>query len=274
MPEGPEVETVRRTLQPQVLGRRLGEAWVSAMALRRPVEAADFRVLQGKRVEGTGRHGKLLWLHLEGEGGIWVRLGMTGRLLVQDAKVEKHPHTHVVIPLDDGREELRYVDVRRFGEVVPYQDAALREAERARMGPDPLTWSEAERRQVAEKFKTTQRTLKEALLDQSLLAGVGNIYASEALFAARLSPFKTGCRTSKPALHRLLEATETVLQKAVAHRGTTFSDFVDSSGGEGQNLQHVAVFWREGEPCASCGRAIEKVVQGGRSTYFCRKCQR
>lgn len=274
MPEGPEVETVRRTLEPMVQGRCLGPAWVSALSLRRSVRAADFRALRGKRVVGTGRHGKLLWLNLEGEGGIWVRLGMTGRLLVQNAEAEKHPHTHVIIPLDGGDEELRYVDVRRFGEVVPYLQAAEREAECARMGPDPLTWGAAERSQVAEKLKRTQRALKEALLDQSLIAGVGNIYASEALFEARISPFKKGQQTSKTALHRLLDATEAVLRKAVEHRGTTFSDFVDSSGGEGQNLQHVAVFWRSGEPCLVCGRAIEKAVQGARSTYFCRKCQR
>lgn len=274
MPEGPEVETVRRTLHPMVEGRRLGAAWVSDFALRRPVKAADFSNLVGKKVVETGRHGKLLWLEAEDKRGLWVRLGMTGRLLVQNAKEERHPHTHVVIPLDDGREELRYVDVRRFGEVVPYGAPSLLEAECARMGPDPLTWGDEERLQVAAKLKRTQRSLKEALLDQSLIAGVGNIYASEALFEARISPYKKGHRASKPALLRLLEATESVLRKAVKHRGTTFSDFVDSTGGEGQNLQHVAVFWRAGEPCPNCTRPIEKAVQGGRSTYFCRKCQR
>lgn len=274
MPEGPEVETVRRTLHPMVEGRRLGEAWVSDLALRRPVRATDFSGLVNQKIIGTGRHGKLLWLDVEKAGGIWVRLGMTGRLLVQRSTEEKHPHTHVVIPLDEGTEELRYVDVRRFGEVVPYADTTLLQAERARMGPDPLTWNEDERVLVATKLKQTQRALKEALLDQSLIAGVGNIYASEALFEARISPFKKGQRASKAALLRLLDATEAVLRKAVKHRGTTFSDFVDSSGGEGQNLQHVAVFWRENEPCPSCLRPIEKAVQGGRSTYFCRKCQR
>lgn len=274
MPEGPEVETVRRTLHPLVEGRRLGAPWVSRFKLRTPVTKKQLQPLVGRRVVGTGRHGKLLWLDVEGGGGLFVRLGMTGRLLVEPREKERHPHTHVIIPLDEGERELRYVDVRRFGEVVPFADERARDDERRRMGPDPLTWSDAERARAGERIRKTQRTLKDALLDQSLLAGVGNIYASEALFVARLSPFRRGCETSKRAIERLLDAAREVLEQAVIHRGTTFSDFVDSTGGEGDNLSHLHVFWREGEPCPSCGRPIERAVQGARSTFFCRKCQR
>lgn len=274
MPEGPEVETVRRTLEPLVEGRRLGAPWVSRHKLRTPTTKRALAAVTDRRVTGTGRHGKLLWLDVEGGGGLMVRLGMTGRLVVEARDAPRHPHTHVVIPLDDGAQELRYVDVRRFGEVVPYKDAKERDEERARMGPDPLTWTPEERARVKARLRSTTRTLKDALLDQSLLAGVGNIYASEALFVARLSPFKRGCDTSPRALERLLDAVQEVLEKAVVHRGTTFSDFVDSTGGEGGNLEHLLVFQREGEPCPSCGRGVEREVQGARSTFFCPRCQR
>jgi formamidopyrimidine-DNA glycosylase len=274
VPEGPEVETVRRTLHPQVLGRLVSKVWVSSKKLRTPVRSASFRRLLGRPITGTGRHGKLLWLDMAGAGGVLIRLGMTGRVLIQPSTSPRPPHTHVVMTFDEGADELRYVDPRRFGEVVPFSsDDELGEV-RANMGPDPLAWTAEERRRVLTSLRSTQRTLKDALLDQRLLSGVGNIYASEALFVARISPTTRGCDASSPALRRLLQAVEHVLTQAVVHRGTTFADFVDASGGEGQNLAHLQVFWREGEPCTRCQRPVERMVQGARSTFYCRACQR
>lgn len=274
MPEGPEVETVKRSLEPRVVGRRLGEAWVSPYALRRRVEERALSRLVGRKIVALGRHGKLLWLDVEGGGGLMVRLGMTGRLLVEKKRAPRHPHTHVVFSLDEGASELRYVDVRRFGEVVPFASRRDLDEERARMGPDPLTWTEEERQVVIERLKRTTRSLKDALLDQTLVAGVGNIYASEACFEARLLPTRRGARVAKKDLDRLTQAVRVVLERAVQHCGTTFSSFVDGSGRPGGNLAHLKVFMREKERCVRCGGTVRRIVQGGRSTFLCRGCQR
>lgn len=273
MPEGPEVETVRRSLEPLLVGRTLGAGWVSRHKLRTPVRTRQLAFLDGRRVLTLGRHGKLMWLDAEGGGGLLLRLGMTGKFLVEPREKARHPHTHVVVPLDDGAEELRYVDVRRFGEVVPFKRAAERDAERARLGPDPLSWTSEERALVVEKLKRTKRSLKDALLDQSVVAGVGNIYACEALFVAGLSPLAKGTSVSRAALDELAGAVERVLVEAVEHCGTTFSDFVDALGERGSYISHVHVFQREGQPCPRCGRPVERIVQGARSTFLCRRCQ-
>lgn len=273
MPEGPEVETVRRSLVPLLVGRTLGRAWVSRNKLRTPVTTRQLAFLEGRRVLGLGRHGKLMWLDAEGGGGLLLRLGMTGKFLVEDQGVPRQAHTHVVLPLDDGNKELRYVDVRRFGEVVPFADARRRDEERARLGPDPLSWTPEQRAAVVERLKATKRSLKDALLDQSVIAGVGNIYACEALFLAGLSPLARGSSVPRAGLEALTSAAEQVLVAAVEHCGTTFSDFVDALGERGMNLAHVHVFQREGLPCPRCGRPVERIVQGARSTFLCRRCQ-
>lgn len=273
MPEGPEVETVRRSLEPLLIGARLGTGWASRDKLRTPVTTRQLQPLAGRRVTGLGRHGKLLWVDVEGGAGLLVRLGMTGRLLVHDAREPRAPHTHVVFPLDGGERELRYVDVRRFGEVTPFAGLLERDAERCRLGPDPLSWDDEGRTQVIDRWRATARTLKDALLDQACVAGVGNIYACEALFLAGLSPLARGIDVSRVRLAVLAERVEEVLQRAVEHRGTSFSDFVDGVGERGQHLAHVYVFQREGEPCPTCGDPIVRIQQGGRSTFLCRRCQ-
>lgn len=273
MPEGPEVETVRRTLEPLLVGRTLGAGWASPQKLRTPVTTRQLAFLDKRRVLGLGRHGKLMWLDAEGDVGLLLRLGMTGKFLVEPREKPRHPHTHIVFPLDDGSEELRYVDVRRFGEVVPFKSAKERDAERERLGPDPLSWTSEQKAFVVEKLKATKRSLKEALLDQGVVAGVGNIYACEALFVAGLSPLAKGTSVPRAALEELVTAVERVLHEAVEHCGTTFSDFVDALGERGTYISHVHVFRREGEPCPRCGRPVERIVQGGRSTFLCRRCQ-
>lgn len=272
MPEGPEVETIRRTLEPLLLGRTLGRPVVSRKGLRTPTSSARLRPLEGRTVTALGRHGKLMWIDVDDGQGLLVRLGMTGRLVVEPPDAPLAPHTHVRVPLDDGG-ELRYVDARRFGEVVRFATAAERDEERARMGPDALTLDAEGRRRAVASLRATRRSLKDALLDQALLAGVGNIYAAEALFVARLSPFRRGADLDDERAGRLLDAVASVLAQAVAHRGTTFSDYVDGAGERGGNLEHVQVFQREGEPCHVCGRAIAREVQGQRSTFWCRRCQ-
>lgn len=273
MPEGPEVETVRRTLLPLVVGARLGRARVSKLALRTPITARDLAFLEGAVVDDVGRHGKLLWLRC-GDAGLCVRLGMTGRLTVEPRRTTALKHTHVRIPLDDGSRELRFCDPRRFGEVVPFAAVADLDAERARMGPDGIALDEPGRQQVARALQRTSRSVKDALLDQGIVAGVGNIYASEACFIASIDPTRRGTSLNDDEALALVRAAETALHTGVQNRGTSFSDYVDADGQRGDNASALLVFQREGEPCVRCGTAVARCVQGARSTFFCPGCQR
>lgn len=273
MPEGPEVETVRRSLEPLLVGRTFGRPSVSKKALRTPTSTKKLAPIAGGRVVALGRHGKLMWIDV-GDRGLMVRLGMSGRVLVaRTAQDDVAPHTHVRIPLDDGS-ELRYVDPRRFGEVSYYPSRAALDEERARMGPDALGLDDTTRAIAIARMRSSARTLKDVLLDQTVLAGVGNIYAAEALFVARVSPFLQGKKLDDTRAMTLVRAVEEVLAQAVARRGTSFSNYVDALGVEGDNIDHVWVFQREGEACRVCGTTVSRKVQGARSTFFCRRCQR
>jgi formamidopyrimidine-DNA glycosylase len=282
MPEGPEVETVRRTLLPLVIGARLGVATVSAQPLRTPITSADLAFLQGRRVVDVGRRGKTLWLRVDDErdgDGVVVRLGMTGQLTVTSTSAPLLPHTHVRVPLigDDGHAtgtELRFRDPRRFGEVVPFRGDAGLQALCAGLGPDGLALDDDDRAAVAAALRRTSRAIKEALLDQRLVAGVGNIYAAEACFLAGLAPTRKGTSLTRAEAARLVAGVEETLAQGVRHRGTSFSDYVDAAGDVGDNAQHVWVFQREGEPCRRCGTPIARIVQGARSTFWCPQCQR
>lgn len=272
MPEGPEVETTRTSLLPALLGRVVLGAWISGKRMRAPLRCAQLQPLVGRAVVALGRRGKALWIDVEGGAGVLVRLGMTGRLVVEAGEARRAPHTHVALALMGGH-ELRFVDARRFGSVVPYRAPAARDALLADVGPDVLTLDDAGRRAVVDALRATERTLKDALLDQRLLAGVGNIYASEALFRARLSPYLRGRQLGAAAAARLVAAAEATLADAVRHRGTSFSDYVDGRGEQGDNLAYLYVFAREGEPCRVCGAAVRRRTQGQRSTYLCPACQ-
>jgi formamidopyrimidine-DNA glycosylase len=274
VPEGPEVETIRRSLLPLLRGRRLAEARVSNKKLREPTTARALQIVLGRRVTGLDRRGKLLLIDVEGERGLFVRLGMTGKLVVANAREAPPLHTHVRISLDAGDEELRYTDARRFGSVVPFADAHTRAAALDAIGPDGLSLTGRARALASERLGSTARSLKDALLDQTVVAGVGNIYAAEALFLARLSPFLRGRDLSAAARERLLDAVQEVLRAAVGRRGTSFSDYVDGLGVPGDNLAHLMVFQREGEPCRTCLKRVVRVTQGQRSTFFCPRCQR
>lgn len=272
MPEGPEVETVRRTLQPLLLGRRVGSVWLGTQKLRNVLVKQDFAVLVGQEIIHLGRHGKLLWLDFSRGARALIRLGMTGRLTVTSKQSAVEKHTHVRLALKDNDNELRYVDPRRFGEFFITDQSDRSSIDK--MGPDPTTtWTAREQTQVAQSIKKSSRSIKEILLDQQVLAGVGNIYASESLFIAKISPFANGCSLSAAQINRLLSSIPQVLQAAIVNGGTSFSDYVDGNGKKGANIDFVQVFMRQGLPCPSCKNTIEKRTQGGRSTYFCCKCQ-
>jgi formamidopyrimidine-DNA glycosylase len=272
MPELPEVETVRRTLAPAV-GGRISSVWTSGMGLHmaRKPPRAKLRKLVGAQITAVRRHGKYLLLDTDHAASILVHLGMTGRLRIHGAGDPRATHTHVVLGLD--KRELRFVDARRFGQV----DVVARGKERehpalAVLGPDALDEAiDVTALLAAARDKRT--TLKAFVLDQSVIAGVGNIYASEALWRAKLRPTLRTHKLTAPAAGRLALAIREVIERALDNGGTTLSDFVDADGTAGENADYLWVYDRAGLPCTRCRTAIKRSVLQGRATYYCPTCQ-
>jgi formamidopyrimidine-DNA glycosylase len=275
MPELPEVETVVRTLRPQLVGRRIRAVWSSGQSLRmrRAVDFAALSLTLGSRVQAVSRRAKYILIHLHrqgrADGTVLVHLGMTGRLRIEEAKAARPRHTHVAWSLSGGR-ELRFVDPRRFGCVaVTTADADLPHL--AGLGPDAhedLTAAE-----LAAGLAKSQAPIKAFLLDQRRIAGFGNIYACEALFRARIHP-RTEARRIRGKAGTLVAAIRETLDLGIANCGTSFRDFVDANGEAGTNLDALLVYGREGKPCANCGAQVRRIVDAGRSTFLCSRCQK
>ncbi|MFP4622619.1 MAG: bifunctional DNA-formamidopyrimidine glycosylase/DNA-(apurinic or apyrimidinic site) lyase, partial [Gemmatimonadota bacterium] len=233
---------------------------------------ADFRArVVGRTIAGVGRRGKNVVLRLERDGRLVVNLGMTGRLVTSDApRAGELGHVAVTFDLDDGR-SLLYDDVRRFGLLQHYdpEDWAARDAE---LGLEPL--SDAFTADALWRLlKRTRTPVRNFLLDQRRVAGVGNIYALEALHGAGVRPTRRGHRISRAEAERLRTALRAVLTRAIQHRGTTFSDYRDASGEAGGFAPLLRVYGREGEPCPECGTAIKRRVMTNRSAFYCPECQ-
>lgn len=269
MPELPEVETVRRTLAPHLLGK-----CVLAVDNRRPdYVRGSVESLIGQRFTGLERHGKQLGLMTNGPA-LAVHLGMTGAMTVA-AKGSTHepatirPHDHLILTLEHTRVALH--DPRRFGHVEVYPTAdALRTRHFATLGPDAQRITSAELRP---RLKATTRMLKNALLDQQLIAGLGNIYVDEALFAAGLSPIRRACTIKRVEVDRLTEQVHRVLESALESGGSTLRDYVNARGESGGFQHHHAVYGRAGQPCGRCGQTLLEGVLGGRATVCCPQCQ-
>ena len=267
MPELPEVETVAQGLKRRALGRL-----VAAVEIRHPAVIVGspekfVSTLEGRTLVNVARQGKALALELSAPDGsaprfLLVRLGMTGQFTVAPHAAPYKSHTHVLLALDDGREELRFRDVRRFGRLRSCTREEL-EAVLGALGPDAQRITEAQ----------FLAAMKSWLMNQNLLAGLGNIYADEALFAARLHPLAQPGRVSAGTAHRLYHAVRKVLDRAVQLGGTTFSDYLDAEGRPGEFLKKLRVYQRTGEPCLRCGRTIRRLVIAGRSSHFCPRCQ-
>ena len=272
MPELPEVETVRRTLTPAV-GRKITAAWSSGLGLhmgRKPPLAA-LRGLVGAKVVALRRHGKYLLVDTDAGKSILVHLGMTGRLRVVPAADARERHTQVVIGL--GARELRYADARRFGQVDVVETAREREhVGLAVLGPDALV-DGVDPVALHARAKGKKALLKAFVLDQSVIAGVGNIYASEALWRAKLRPSTRAHRLTAATARALAAAITEVLTRALDNHGTTLRDFVAADGSEGSNKDYLWVYDREGKPCPRCKSLIRRTVHQGRATYYCPTCQ-
>ncbi len=273
MPELPEVETVRRSLLPHLEGRRVVDVEARKIRLRQGIDPDEWRPFEGVVVRTILRRGKYLLLTGDEVSAV-LHLGMSGRLAITDPEQPHATHTHLVLRLDSGR-ELRFVDPRRFGSAVvrPTRSLTLVPPLES-VGAEPLESSAGVfLRDAAGRTRVAIRNL---LLDQTVLAGIGNIYASEALARARIHPGCPASRLSRRRLDRLAGAIRETLEDAIAAGGTTLEDggFADATGEAGTFAVDLAVYGREHEPCRRCGRAIRRVVLTGRSAYFCPHCQR
>jgi formamidopyrimidine-DNA glycosylase len=291
MPELPEVETIARGLNSRVAGDVIESVWLGSKPepLKSPAREI-VAALESKRIAGVRRVGKHIVFELE-NGAVaspakkksvrakparartpapssstaqWiVHLGMTGRMLVCPPEQSIEKHTHAIARLASGR-ELRFVDPRRFGRLSVSSGFEA-------PGSEPL---DVELGRFVKLFRGRKTPIKSALLNQKLLSGVGNIYADESLFRARVRPRRRAAALTQDELGRLYQAVQEVLREAIALGGSSISDYVDSDGEEGFfQLQH-RVYGREGEPCLVCKTAVKRVVIGGRSAHYCPKCQK
>jgi formamidopyrimidine-DNA glycosylase len=295
MPELPEVETVVRGLRQSVLGRRILSVWIGKSDfIDNP---AEFTRLTGLTIAAIERFGKFMLLRLEhGEkhlvaaadsivvvaepavdanasakadaASLLVHLGMTGQLAPSAADIPFDKHTHVSLTLDDGR-ELRYTDPRRFGRMA-YLTAESLAREVAGAGADPLEVSPAE---FDERVRSRSARIKALLLDQSVFRGVGNIYADESLWRAKIHPARVGANLSAKEAATLRKLLQDILNRAIIMRGSSISDFLDANGEPGEYQRHHRAYGREGKPCYRCRTPIRRVIVAGRSSYFCPKCQ-
>jgi formamidopyrimidine-DNA glycosylase len=273
VPELPEIETIRRGLSPLLTGRRVLDVEVRERRLREPIAPKRLARLHGATVTGIRRRSKYLLVDTDAGLTLLVHLGMTGQLWVADRGRPRRPHEHVVFTLDDGR-ELRFADTRRFGLMrVIDSDAIDRDPRLRGLGPEPLDGGVT----GALLFRATRglkKPVKNFLLDTHAIAGVGNIYACEALHRAEIHPMRPVRRIGQEGWERLLASLREVLEEAIQAGGTTLRDFLNAEGDVGYFSLSLRVYDRARKPCGRCGAPVRRVVQAGRGTFYCPRCQR
>jgi formamidopyrimidine-DNA glycosylase len=285
MPELPEVETIARQLRELVIGRRIATFESFWHRVTEPVPAAHFAArLAGRSITGVGRRGKFVVLELDGGEALIVSLRMTGKLLFREPGAPDDTFVRAVIGFADGA-TLRFSDTRKFGRMAIVDRADLSEnGERPRaragvplhrvLGIEPLT-PRFTTRWLRDFLQLRARSaIKPLLLDQRGIAGVGNIYAIEALWRARIHPLRTAGSLRPDEVARLREALRFVLRKGIRLGGASRRDYVDARGGQGRMQREFQMYDRAGEPCPRCGRAVVRTVVGGRGTFHCPRCQR
>jgi len=278
MPELPEVETVCRTLRRHVLGQRIQALEVVQPKLRWPVDVPSLQEAAcGRTVVAVRRRAKYILMDLAGSNPpvtvVAVHLGMSGILQVVPKGAPRRPHDHVVWTL--GAKQIRYNDPRRFGSVHSF--AAQNEAAHplfAHLGPEPLDGSVFDGAYLYGQCRGKNRCIKQLIMDARVVVGVGNIYASEALWRSGISPRMSARRLSRPRAALLAQAIVATLEEAIEQGGTTLRDFADANAQAGHFGQRLKVYDRAAEPCEVCETLVRRIVQGARSTYYCRVCQK
>lgn len=272
MPELPEVETIRRTLEPKLVGRTIrGGAVYHPKLIQGQSEPDFFACIRNRNILRITRRGKYLLIHLSGERIIGIHLRMTGQLAVVPQDEPEAPATYLRLQLDNGT-ELRFCDQRKFGRIFCSPEDSL-PGGLTKLGPEPLD-PDFTADELKKRLARRHLAIKKALLNQEILAGMGNIYADEALFTAGIHPERPADSLSGSELKNLFHAIRRVLEEGIQNRGTTKRNYRDGDGNPGSNQEHLQVYDREDQACLKCGTPIIKTFVGGRGTHFCPKCQK
>ena len=274
MPELPEVETIAADLRPHLGGRTIERVQLLFPTIVRYPEPESFvDGVAGMRIESVSRRGKYIFIGLSHAAVLVVHLGMTGQLRIVDPSTPLEKHTHVVFFLDDGF-QLRYRDPRRFGRLLLGTESELLASKKLpALGPEPIDPDFAAD-DLYRRLRSRRAPVKAVLLDQKAVAGVGNIYADESLHRAGLRPTRRANTVTRKSVQRLHESLRDSLQSAIANRGSSVDTYRDAWGEMGGQQDKLLVYGRAGEPCMTCGRPLSSVRIAGRSTVFCRTCQR
>lgn len=265
MPELPEVQTVVNTLVPRIVLSRIERVDLRRADMLCPRGFDLNRSLAGRTVQSITRRGKRIIFTLDDSNRFYIHLGMTGRLTLESPGAPILKHTHLILGFEAV--EIRFQDARRFGGIWWMG----KDPDEQAMGPEPLTLRPD---QLLDRLGKTRRAIKNALLDQRLIAGLGNIYADESLFEAAIHPLTAANALSDDQARRLNRAIKLTLRRALRHRGSSLRDYVDADGGAGAFQKLHQVYDRAGQPCRTCRTPIQRIVLGGRSTCFCPKCQK
>jgi formamidopyrimidine-DNA glycosylase len=271
VPELPEVETIRRDLEPLILGRRITNVDVDPATIHllvgAPIETLRESLI-GRTIEAVRRRGKYLMLGLDDGRWLVIHLRMTGRLIWRTREAPDEQYQRAKIELDNGY-DLRWSDLRKFGTWRLHESAA---EVIDKLGPEPID-AALTLKIFRERLANRTAAVKAVLLDQRRFAGLGNIYVDEALYEAGIRPDTPAGMLSPAAIKRLFASSRSVLERGIENRGASFKDYVDGQGEPGSQHMHVQVFRRTGKPCYACGSEIRRTIVGGRSTHWCPKCQ-
>ncbi len=272
MPELPEVETIVRSLEPRIRGRIIAGVRLIFRPLLRRTCGCRLGDLVGKRIAGVRRRGKMILIEFEGGPALVFHLKMTGQMLLAAPEEPPDKHVRLVVRFEDGNTELRFRDIRKFGFMLCLAEGAAGSCpEIAALGPEPFEVSQAT---FAGIFAGRKARIKSLLLNQGVIAGIGNIYADEILFDARIHPETPASSLRKSDTDRLWASMRKVLGSAIRAGGSTLRDYVDAEGRAGEFQFNHKVYDREGEPCLGCPGKVRRTVVAGRGTYFCPRCQR
>lgn len=271
MPELPEVETTKRGIEPLILGQAVQNVIVRTDKLRWPIPKSLKRYLKNQTIDSVERRAKYIFLNTD-NGSVIIHLGMTGSLRVIDSDTPLQKHEHIDVQLANGK-VLRYKDARKFGAFLWTRDNPHSHHLITRLGPEPLSRTF----NADYLFASTRKrkaAIKTHIMNQNIVVGIGNIYASEALFKAGIHPTKAAHRVSKEKLKLLVKTSKQTLRAAIKQGGTTLQDYINPDGAPGYFAIKLKVYGREGEPCTECGKLIKAKVIGQRNSFYCTICQR
>lgn len=271
MPELPEVETIRRDLEKEIVGNKIVGLWYDVPKMLQPSPKTVEKIV-GRHIVSAGRVGKLLLLGIENDRTVGIHLKLSGRLFIRKQSDLEDKFTYVVFKLDDGR-ELRFTDFRKFGYVKMIESSAELSEIKDKYGPEPLT-NDFTSETLKKVLNKTTRAVKTVIMDQEKIAGIGNIYADEALWYAKIHPETRANSLNSKQIEALYQGIIKSIEQGIQDRGTSVDDYLDIYGREGGHAKNLNVFRQNGQPCPRCGTTIKKIRVGGRGTHFCPQCQK